>query len=130
VSDDFSELYELAADLTDAPERAAKYVEKALKFTSVEMKQDWRQGAERTGLEPYAASIDFDITHGPGEIRSEIGPNIGKAQGSFGFVEDGGGDVQSAPQHAGRSALRANEAGFYRGLEIAVFDATAEAISG
>jgi hypothetical protein len=33
------------------------------------------------------------------------------------------------PQHAGRDAMRANEADFVRGLEIAIFDATAKAVS-
>lgn len=128
MSDDFSELYELAADLTGAPAKANRNIDKALKFTSVEIKKDWRQGAERTGLGGYAASIDFDMKYSDSEIASEIGPNLGRNQGSFGFVEDANGGVRSAPQHAGRDAMEANEPDFIRGLEIAVFDATAEAI--
>lgn len=128
MSDDFSELFELAKDLTGAPEKANRNIDKAIKYTSVEIKKDWRQGAERTGLTGYAASIDFDMQYSANEIASEIGPNLGRNQGSFGFVEDANGGVQSAPQHAGRDALEANEADFYRGLEIAIFDATAEAI--
>lgn len=128
MSDDFSDLYELAADLTGAPAKANRNIDKALKFTSVEIKKDWRQGAEATGLTGYAASVDFDMKYSPNEIASEIGPNLGRNQGSFGFVEDANGGVKSAPQHAGRNALEANEADFVRGLEIAVFDATAEAI--
>ncbi|MDQ0726811.1 hypothetical protein [Microbacterium sp. W4I20] len=128
MADDFSELFEVAADLTGAPAKVIRNVVKAMKVTSTEMKQDWQQGAERTGLTGYAASIDFDMQYSSNEIASEIGPNLGRNQGSFGFVEDAGGGVKSSPQHAGRDALEANEPDFIRGLEIAVFDATAEAI--
>lgn len=130
VEDDFSELLRLDADLRDAPAEAVKRVVSALKYTSVEIKRDWAQGAERNGLTGYAASVDFDVTVTPTEISSDIGPNLGRNQGSFGFVEDAVGDVRSAPQHAGRDALRANEPDFVRGLEIAVFDATVEKVRG
>lgn len=128
MADDLSELYELAADLADAPESASRNIRKAIQFTATVIKQDWRQGAERTGLTGYAASIDYDMKYGPTEIGADIGPNLGRNQGSFGFVEEGGGGVKSAPQHAGRDAMEANEPDFVRGLEIAIFDATAEAV--
>lgn len=128
MADDFSDLYSLAADLSNAPAAATRNVKKAVQFTATEIKQDWRQGAERTGLSGYAASVDYDMEYGPNEIGAEIGPNLGRNQGSFGFVEDANGGVRSAPQHAGRSALEANEPDFIRGLEIAIFDATTEAI--
>lgn len=127
---DFGEVFQLASDLTSAPSSANRNVDKALKFTSVEIKKDWRQSAARSGLEGYAASVDFDMTYSGSSIESEIGPNLDRNQGSFGFVEDAGGGVQSAPQHAGRDALEANEEDFLRGLEIAIFDATAEAVVG
>jgi hypothetical protein len=128
--DGFGEVLRLAADLTGAANGAevARNAEKALKFTSVQLKRDWQQGAERTGLTGYAASIDFDIKHAAGEISSEIGPNLGRNQGSFGFVEEGGSKVRSQPQHAGRDSLEANEPDFYRGMEIAVFDALTKAV--
>ena len=128
MPDDFSELYELAADLTSVEGNLGPLVKKAIQYTSMEIKKDWRQGAERTGLSGYAASVDFDIKAGSGVIESEIGPNLAHGQGSFGFVEAGGGGVRSAPQHAGRDALEANEADFYRGLEVAVYDATVKAV--
>jgi len=128
VADDFSELYQLSADLRGAGENVARFVDKAVKFTSVEIKKDWAQGAERSGLGNYSKSIDFDMKYGPGLIESEIGPNLAKRQGNFGFVEDGGGDVRSAPQHAGRDALEANEPDFRHGLEVAGFDALMEAV--
>jgi hypothetical protein len=123
VADDFSELYVLAADLSDAPANANRLVKKALEVTARFIKDDARQQADRTGLSGYAASIDYDITYPGGAIEANIGPNLGRNQGSFGFLEDATGDVRSAPQHALRDALRANEPDFIRGLEIAVFDA-------
>jgi hypothetical protein len=127
VADDFTELNRLAADLTRVPDKANRFVKKALEVTARNVKDDWRQGADRSGLGGYAADIDYDLKTPAGEIVAEVGPTIGGA-GSFGFVEDGGGNVRSAPQHAARDALRANEDDFVRGLEIAVFDALAEEI--
>ncbi|GAA4762612.1 hypothetical protein [Microbacterium gilvum] len=120
-----AELYELAADLTAAPAEARKNVVKATQVSAHHIKDDWRQGAERTGLEGYAAKIDYDLEDAGTEVSAEIGPQLG-GQGSLGLVEDAPGGVQSAPQHAGRDALEANENDYVRGLEIAVFDAIAE----
>lgn len=124
---DFSESNALAADLTRVPDAANRNIKKAIEVTARHVKDDWRQSAERTGLERYAADIDYDITATGGLIEAEIGPTIGDS-GSFGFVEEGGPSVLSKPQHAARDAVRANEADFVRGLEIAVFEAVAEEV--
>lgn len=128
MADDSSELYELAADLSNAPVTANRYINSALEYTANEIKSDWIQGAGRTGLKKYAASIDYDMKYPGNAIEVEIGPNLGRVQGSFGFVEDANGGVRSAPQHAGRDAMEANEPDFVRGLEIAIFDATTSAV--
>lgn len=128
MADDFSELNELAADMNRVPASANRLVRKALEKTAFDIKGDWRQAAARTGLEAYAADVDYEVKFPGGAIEVEIGPTIGDS-GSFGFVEDAGGDVRSAPQHAARDALRANEADFIRGLEIAAFDSIAEEIT-
>ncbi len=125
---DFSELNKLAADLTHAPAIANRNVSKAVQYTATEIKQDWSQGAERTGLTKYASSIDYDMNYPGAAVEAEIGPNMRRPQGKFGFVEDANGGVRSAPQHAGRDAMEANEPDFVRGLEIAIFDATTEAV--
>lgn len=121
---DFSEVFRLEADLRSAPERAVRNVKKAVEVTARYMKDDWGQEAARTGLVPYGASIDYDMKYPGDAIEAEIGPNLGRAQGALGLVEDAGGDVASAPQHARRSAIAANEADFDRGLLIALTDAT------
>ncbi|MFJ4997111.1 HK97 gp10 family phage protein [Microbacterium sp. NPDC088619] len=123
MSDDFSELYELARDLSDVPAEANRRIKKAIEYTAVEIKRDWQQGATASGLENYSRSIDYDMKYPGDAIEAEIGPNLSKRQGRFGFVEAGGGGVQSAPQHAGRDALEANESDLDRGLEIAITDA-------
>ena len=128
MSDDFSELGALARDFDQVPKNAHRNIVKAMKYTSVEIKKDWQQGAARSGLHGYAASVDFDVDESAHLVKSEIGPNLDHNQGSFGFVEEGGGGVHSAPQHAGRDALEANESDFYDGMEIALFDATTESI--
>ena len=117
------DLYSLARDLADAPRHAAPLVRKAVEVTARNIKDDWAAGAARTGLARYAKSVDYDIIDSADGVRAEIGPNRGKRQGTFGFVEDAPGDVRSAPQHAGRDALEANQDDFDAGLATALWDA-------
>nr|WP_278101161.1 HK97 gp10 family phage protein [Microbacterium proteolyticum] len=127
MADDFSELRVLAADLSEAPAKAQPLIKKALQKTAFDIKRDWRKRANRTGLRKYSADIDYEVKTPAGLIEVEIGPTIGDS-GSFGLVEDGGGNVRSRPQHAARDSLRDNEQDFIKGIEIALFDATREAI--
>ena len=117
------DLASLIKDLGAAPVAAEKNIRKAVEFTATEVKKDWQQGAERTGLADYAKAIDYDITARNTEVSAVVGPNPGKKQGRLGLVEDANGDVKSRPQHAGRDALEANEADFEIGLQTAIFDA-------
>lgn len=119
VTVDFSELMEFAADLAGVPAEASKNVRKAIQVTSGRVKADWRKTADRTGLHGYAARVTYDTKESSSGIEAEIGPKLG-GQGSMGFVEDGGGGVKSAPQHAGRDAAKANEADFVKGLTLAI----------
>ena len=127
MADDFSELYKLAADLTAAGDEVRPFARKALQFTAHNLRDDWRRGADRTGLSSYAKDISYETRELRNSIEAEIGPTIGDA-GSLGFVEEGGSNVRSAPQHAGRDAFEANEPDFYAGLEVAVYDATVKAV--
>lgn len=120
---DFSELNTLAADLADAPVKAIPNIRKAVEVTARHVKDDWGKGARRSGLRGYAASIDYELElNMNGVISAEIGPNLGRNQGSFGLVEDAPGGVRSAPQHAGRKAAKGNEADFIEGLSKAIGD--------
>lgn len=134
MADDFSELYELAADLSNVPSEANRNIKKAIEVTARNVRDDWRQGAEvgrGDGYsERYAWSIFYDIKFPGGAIEAEIGPELGRPGGSAGFLEDAPGGVQASPQHAGRDALEANEADFVRGLEIAITEAVIDKIGG
>lgn len=127
MSDDFSELAELAADLSEAPPNATKNIRKALEVTGRNIKDDWRQGAEVGSGDgfssAYSSSITYEMKLAGNAFEVEIGPELGRAGGSAGFLEDAPGGVRAAPQHAGRDALEANEDDFIRGLEIALLDA-------
>lgn len=127
MADDFSELRELAADLTQAPEESRPFIRKALQVSAQKIRDDWRKGANRSGLGRYAADITYETEEKQSSIEAEIGPTIGDS-GSFGFVEDAGGGVKSAPQHAARDALEKNEDDMVHGLELALFDGLREAI--
>ncbi len=132
MADDFSELARLAADLTDVPAEANKRIKQAIEVTSRGIKDDWKQGAEISGsyAKSYPASISYDLSSTGGAIESEIGPVLGRTPGAgAGFLEEGGGGVDGPPHHAGRNALEANEADFYRGLEIAIAEALIDKIA-
>ena len=134
MADDFTELYELAADLSGAGDEVGPFVKKAVEVTARNVRDDWRQGAEvgrgEGYSERYASSIFYDMKYGRGEIGAEIGPELGRPGGSAGFLEDAPGGVKVSPQHAGRNAVRANEADFVNGLEVALFDAAQKAVRG
>lgn len=132
---DFSEFMSLARDLSDAPSEVNKRAEKAIEFTSIGLRNDWREGATISGGYPasYSASISYDLRHPGNSIVSEVGPVLGATPGaSAGFLDEplAPGGVDGPVHHAGRDAFEANEEDFYRGLEIAVTDATIEAVDG
>lgn len=131
-NDDFMSL---AADLTDAPSLVNRYAKSAIEFTSINLRDDWKEGATISSGYPasYSAAISYDISYPGGAIESEIGPVLGKTPGaSAGFLDEplAPAGVDGPIHHAGRNAKEANEEDFYRGLEIAAFDATAEAVNG
>lgn len=134
MADDFSELSELAADLSAVPPEANRNIKKAIEVTARNVRDDWRQGAEVGSgdgySERYASSIFYDIKYPGGAIEAEVGPELGRAGGSAGFLEDAPGGVQASPQHAGRDALEANEEDFIRGLEIAITEAVIDKVEG
>ena len=127
TSSDFSDFRSLASDLSDAPAEVVPFLRKAFQVTARNIKDQWREGAARSGLEKYAADITYETSEKPTVVEAEIGPTIGDS-GSFGLVEDATGDVRSAPQHAARDALEANEEDFLNGIEIALADGLRAAI--
>ena len=130
MSADFSEIARLAADLASVSPKAIPYMAKAVEVTAHHVKDDWKGGVpgiSSRGSSAYESSIDYEMKPSLGGVGAEIGPNLGKAGGTFGLLEDGGGGVMSAPQHAGRDAAKKNEADFVKGLSRALADGEREA---
>lgn len=121
------DLFSLERDLREVGAEANKRIAQATEHTAYEIRNDWRQGAEHTGLEGYAASIQYEMEYGGDSIGAVIRPGLG-GQGALSLVEDAVGDVRSAPQHAGRDAARANEDDYVRGIEIAVTGAVEDKV--
>jgi hypothetical protein len=127
---DFSELDKLVADLRSAPAETAPFVRKAVQVTAHKIRDEWREGAARTGLNAYGRSVGYDTKETRSGVEAEIGPTPGRRQASFGFVEEANGGVRSSPQHAGRDALKNNEQDFVDGLDKAVADGLRRAVGG
>lgn len=119
---EFSELTKLAADIGEVPERLQPHLRKAVEVTARHIKDDWRKAADRTSLGQYARDVTYETRETADGVEAEIGPTPGDA-GSLGLVEDAGGNVKSAPQHAARRAVRNNEQDFIRGVLKAGTDA-------
>lgn len=130
MATDFSEFDKLSIDLTSASDEVIPFVVLATKVSSHKIRDDAREEAARSGLEAYGQSIGYDVTHRATAIRGEIGPTRGRRQSSFGFVENAGGKVRSAPQHALRDAKKANEPDYFDGIEKALADGMDKAVGG
>ena len=122
---DFSEVMNLAADLGDAPRKVIPLARKAVEVTARHVKDDWKpEAAVSGGAKRYAGSIDYTMKlDQDGVIGAEVGPNLNRVGGGWGFLEDAPGGVLAAPQHAGRKAAAANVADFEKGLLQAGEDA-------
>jgi hypothetical protein len=120
VSFDFGGIQQLAADLGEIPREVIPKVRQAVEVTARNIKEDWRAEAKKSNRKHargYPSSVDYDMELGhSGEIGAEIGPDLGKNQGSFGFLEEAKGDVSAAPQGNARKALRNNLSDFEKGI--------------
>lgn len=130
MATDFSELDGLFVDLKSAAPAARPLIRKVFQESAEDIRDEARKTAARTGLESYAASIGYTTREKGAAIEAEVGPTPGRRQGSFGFVEEGGGGVRSAPQHALRDALKHAEPEFFERLEDALGDAVDKAVGG
>jgi len=133
ISFDFSGLTQLAADLGKVPDNIGPNLVKALAVTAGKMKKDWRESAKgniRAGhARAYPYSISYDITSNAGadgkanEVVAEIGPDLAKAQGALGIIEEAPGGVRGTPQGNARKALANNARDFETGVLKAAADA-------
>lgn len=129
MADDFSELYELAADLGEAPQNLPKYLRKALERTSNKVKKGARETVrKRKGLGHAANTIEYELDGVSGdvsEMSSEIGYKEGTKSGNLGTLIEFG-SPKLRPSHDLGNALLNNEDDFVYGIDQAVADAMGE----
>jgi hypothetical protein len=127
ISFDFTEVNQLTALIGAAPAKMIPLIRKAVEVTARNVKDDWKEdipSIESRGSRAYPSSVDYTmVLDTDGSIGAEVGPNLTRRGGSFGFLEDAPGGVNSAPQHSGRKAASKNETDFMNGLAIAGEDA-------
>lgn len=126
---DFSELRKLSADLGELAVETPNNVRKAVEVTARNVKDSWRDEAKKSdrsgSMKRYPQAISYDVKKSDGEIEAEIGPELGKGQGSFGAIEETGlkyRGVGIAPRGNARRALKANIEDFERGINKAAGD--------
>ena len=122
---DFSDVMNLVADLGNVSHKAIPLVRKAVEVTARNVKDDWKPEAKVSGsAKRYPSSIDYAMKlDADGSIGAEIGPNLDRPGGGWGFLEDAPGGVLASPQHAGRKAAAKNVADFEKGILMAGEDA-------
>jgi hypothetical protein len=124
------DLTSLAADLSDAPRKAARNVRKAVEVTARYVRDDWREPLKGSQYVPAGAySVTYDVTGGAGlrgdAIVAEIGPELARNQASIvGILEMG--TPTTGPRGFGLAALQKNQGDFERGLAIAIEEAIGE----
>lgn len=126
MSNDFGELYQLAADLEAGSDTLSGYVRKAIQVTSNNVKKDAQSSVRgRSGLGHAAQAITYDTSESSSGVDAEIGYDKGRGAGKLGnLIEFGapGAGNQLSPSHDLGNALLANEEDFVDGLGKAVAD--------
>jgi hypothetical protein len=128
VDFDFSELNQLAADLTKANVTMPKKVQQAVEVTARKIKDAWKEKLKGTAGVPLGAyTITYDLDAKPGQgssvISAEIGAERGRKQAPIvTVIEFGAPGNNLAPRGYGAGALQENQADFIKGLEIAIGD--------
>lgn len=118
---DTSDVMRFSHNLGAASGRVVDNARRALEVTARHIKDDAitnATGPSGRAAASYPRSIDYDMFG----LRAEIGPNLGRAQGSLGILEDAPGGVRAAPQGALRRAAESNLDDFERGMARAAED--------
>ena len=131
MSDDMSELYQLAADLESGGKAVSRNARKAVQVTSHKVKTAAQQSVRgRKGLGHAASAISYDTTESGDGVESEIGYDKDRPVGRLGnLIEYGAPNSgnQLSPSHDLGNALIANEQDFVDGIAKAADDALKEA---
>lgn len=126
---DFSELNDLTADISNAPDITAENIAKALHVSAGKVRDDWREAWKGSEHVPAGVqSITYDLEGVASALlkksvmEAEIGPELGRAAGPLvGMLEYG--TPNTGPRGYGAEALRKNEADFVEGIQKAAGDA-------
>lgn len=130
---DVSELVEFAMDIEGVRENIGPRLVSAFHVSSRNIKDDWNKSLGAVGtrrMRHIGRTVDYDITgvaeQGGSSIQSEIGPNLGRKQGSFaGWFEEGAANVPAT--HGGANALKRYRDDVENGIALAAVDAILDA---
>lgn len=101
---DFSELDELAADLSKAGIRVALRTPAVVRGVAQRVQQTAREfapGAHGGTAKHYPQSITIDVTIGAGSVTAEIGPDKNLPQGALGNIFEYGTSRHAPHAHLG-----------------------------
>jgi hypothetical protein len=131
---DFSELLDLAADLTAVAKASPKKARQAVQQTGIRTKAQWAKDASGNPLgRQYTATIDYTLTGAVsgGILDLEIGPNLaryGGKTGPGGLVPSAGifddplsrGGILTPPDRSRRKAEKFASDEMEKGITIAL----------
>ena len=125
ISFDFSEINDLAADITRSTKVVPQKIATAMRVTAGKIKDDWREPLSGSEYLPAgAASVTYDIKGASGlgssVLSVEIGPEL-KGQGPLvGMLEYG--TPNTGARGYGAAALAKNQGDFEQGIYKATED--------
>ncbi|MGA5629798.1 hypothetical protein ACPCTH_33520 [Streptomyces cellulosae] len=97
----------------------------AVTVSALKIKNDAARRSQSSGhAKHYSRSITYDVHGGAASVWAEIGPDKARTQGALGNIIEFGTRNNAPRPHLG-PALYAEDGGFYRGMQIAVRQATA-----
>lgn len=137
---DVSELVEFVMDIDGVRDNIGPRLVSAFNVSARHIKDDWNESLGQVGsnrMRHIGKTVDYDVTVGGREsafaamgyvssVEAEIGPNLGRRQGSFaGWFEEGAAGVPAT--HAGSNALKKYRDDIGNGIALAAVDAILDA---
>lgn len=110
VEFDTSELRSLAATFGDAGSVVAREVQGIIQRGALHIKKDMqREASSSRSFRGVPASISYDVNRSSDGVEAEVGPEIGRAQGSLAFIAYNGTSTMGPvfPDPAGALAREA-----------------------
>lgn len=109
-------LTDLVADLSAAPGRAQRKVDRVVRKGALNVQEDWRDLASSYDHAPlYPLSITFDAKWESGAYVAEVGPDKDKPQGALGNLIEYG-SANNPPHADGATALFTEEPRFEQAM--------------